>query len=198
MRFRHRYAIVGGRIFAVSAIAAAGIAAGCGSSGSSTASTAAEAQSAATGDIPDNQTFLTYKDPSAGYSIVYPEGWTRKGTGSDVTFQDKQNVIHVQVSTGSKPTTSSVQQDLAKLQGSDPTLKPGQPQQVTINSQPVIKVTYTKQGPPDPVTGKRLTIIVDRYVYYSNRKVAVLDLATPVGVDNVDAYKMISESFKWQ
>jgi hypothetical protein len=189
MRFRHRYAIVGGRIFAVSAIAAAGLTAGCGSS---------EAQSAATGDIPDNQTFLTYKDPSAAYSIVYPEGWTRKGSGSNVSFQDKQNVVHVQVAPGPKPTVSSVQQDLAKLQQSDPTLKPGQPQQVTINGQPVIKVTYTKQGPPDPVTGKKLTITVDRYVYYGNRKVAVLDLATPVGVDNVDAYRMISESFKWR
>ena len=47
------------------------------------------------------------------------------------------------------------------------------------------------------MTGKRLTITVDRYVYYANGKVATLDLATPVGVDNVDAYRMISESFKW-
>ena len=29
-------------------------------------------------------------------------------------------------------------------------------------------------------------------------KVAVLDLATPKGVDNVDAYRMISESFAWK
>jgi hypothetical protein len=153
----------------VSAIAAAGIAAGCGGSGSSTQSTApgaeAEAQSAATGDIPDNQTFLTYRDPSAGYSISYPEGWTRSGSGPDVTFSDKDNSIHVQVRSSTQPAAA-------------PT-------------------TFTKQGPKDPVTGKRLALTVDRYEYAKNGKVAVLDLATPVGVDNVDAYKMISESFNW-
>jgi hypothetical protein len=29
-------------------------------------------------------------------------------------------------------------------------------------------------------------------------KVATIDLATPVGVDNVDAYRLISQSFRWQ
>ena len=51
---------------------------------------------------------------------------------------------------------------------------------------------------PDPVTGKRLKIVVDRYEYAHGGKVAVLELATPDGVDNVDAYRMISESFKWR
>ena len=51
---------------------------------------------------------------------------------------------------------------------------------------------------PDPVTGKRLKLIIDRYEYGNKGKVAVLDLATPEGVDNVDAYRMISESFEWQ
>jgi hypothetical protein len=68
---------------------------------------------------------------------------------------------------------------------------------VAINGQPVIKVTYTRESAPDPVTGKRLPLTIDRYEYLSGGKVAVLDLATPVGVDNVDAYRMISESFKW-
>src|SRR4051794_2902083 len=50
-----------------------------------------EAESAATGDIPDNQVFLVFKNPSAGYSIRYPEGWARKGSGNDVTFREKAN-----------------------------------------------------------------------------------------------------------
>jgi hypothetical protein len=28
-------------------------------------------------------------------------------------------------------------------------------------------------------------------------KVATVDLATPAGVDNVDAYRMMIESFRW-
>ena len=85
-------------------VAAVGVAlAGCGSSGSTSSpssqansnSASAEAQSAATGDIPDNQTFLTYKNRRAGYSILYPEGWARKGSASTVSFSDKDNQVRV-------------------------------------------------------------------------------------------------------
>jgi hypothetical protein len=127
-----------------------------------------EAQAAATGDIPDNQVFLVYRDPTAGYSIRYPEGWARKGSGNDVSFQEKANVIHLTVHNGS------------------PKGKVGE------------KVTLRKQSAPDPVTGKSLPLTIDRYEYGKGGKVAVLELATPVGVDNVDAYRLISESFKWQ
>ena len=53
------------------------------------------------------------------------------------------------------------------------------------------------EGQKSPVTGQRPKITVDRYVYFKGGKVATVDLATPVGVDNVDAYRMISESFRW-
>ncbi len=127
-----------------------------------------EAQSAATGDIPDNQTFLLFRDPQAGYAIRYPEGWARKGSANDVTFQEKANVIHISVGKGA------------------PRNKPG------------VKSTYSGLAPPtrSPASACRSTI--DRYEYAHGGKVAVLDLATPVGVDNVDAYRMISESFRWQ
>jgi hypothetical protein len=135
-------------------------AAGCGGS----SSTQSEKQSAATGDIPDNQVFLTYKGP--GYSLKYPEGWTRSGSPADLTFRDKGNSIHLTLRSGA-----------GKAKG---------------------KTTYTKLGPPDPVTGKRPRLIVDRYVYSKGGKVATLDEATPKGVDNVDAYRLISKSFRWR
>ncbi len=127
-----------------------------------------EAESAATGDIPDNQTFLVYKDPSAGYSIRYPEGWARKGSGNDVTFKEKANVIHIAV-------------------------KPG-----AARNKPGVKTTVTRQSAPDPVTGKSLPLMVDVYEFERGGKVAVLELSTPEGVDNVDAYRLISESFAWR
>jgi hypothetical protein len=127
-----------------------------------------EAESAATGDIPDNQTFLVFRDAPAGYSIRYPEGWARKGSGNDVTFREKANVIHIAVHPGSAQ------------------VKPGE------------KVTVKKTSAADPVTGKRLPLTVDRYEFERGGKVAVLELSTPVGVDNVDAYRLISESFRWR
>jgi hypothetical protein len=172
--------------------------------GKQPASTAAEteapseAQSAATGDIPDNQVFLTFTDRPAGYSIRYPEGWARRGSASDVTFQEKGNVIHVVVVKGAPPTASSATAALERLKHNDPTIKIGKPERLTIAGAPAFKVTYTRLSPPDPVTGKRLPLMIDRYLYAHQGKLAVLDLGTPVGVDNVDAYRMISGSFRWR
>jgi hypothetical protein len=157
-----------------------------------------EAESAATGDIPDNQVFLTFENRPAGYSIKYPEGWARQGRGGDVTFKEKGNVIHIVVATGAAPTPASATAGLERLASSDPKVSPGSPEPMTIAGTPVVKVTYTRLSAPDPVTGKRLPLTIDRYLYAHGGKVATLDLGTPVGVDNVDAYRMISRSFRWR
>ena len=47
------------------------------------------------------------------------------------------------------------------------------------------------------MTGKRVKLVVDRYALSRGRGVAVVDLGTPTGVDNVDAYRMMIESFRW-
>jgi hypothetical protein len=47
------------------------------------------------------------------------------------------------------------------------------------------------------VTGKKPTLMVDRYVLANKGRVATVDESTPVGVDNVDAYRKIIESFRW-
>jgi hypothetical protein len=170
--------------------------AGCGSSTASAAG-ASEAASTATGDIPDNQNFLTFKNPSGGYSISYPEGWARSGNGAKTTFQDKGNTVTIKVAPGRQLTPASVAAELKQEAKTDPCLSAGQPQTTTVGPNQVVKVTYATQGAKSPVTGQRPKITVDRYVYFKGGKVATVDLATPVGVDNVDAYRMISESFRW-
>jgi hypothetical protein len=168
----------------------------CGSSSAASAG-ASEAASTAQGDIPDNQQFLTFKNPSGGYSISYPEGWARSGNGSNVTFQNQGNTITIKVAPGQRPTPASVTAELKTEAASDPCLSPGTPQVVTVGPNQAVKVTYSTQGQKSPVTGQRPKISVDRYVYSKGGKIATVDLATPVGVDNVDAYRMISESFRW-
>ena len=178
---------------------------GCGSSKKSSSaaaggaeSPAAEAQAAATGDIPDNQVFLKFRNPASGYSIVYPEGWAKTGSGDKVTFQDKNNVIYIAVQRGSKPTVSNVEAGVAKLKSSTPSVKVNSAQTLTVGGEPVVKVTYSSESKPNPVTGKRVRLVVDRYAYYKAGRLALVDLGTAAGVDNVDAYRMISRSFKWQ
>jgi hypothetical protein len=187
-------------------VAAVGLAlAGCGSSGSSSSPasqansnvSSAEAQSAAQGDIPDNQTFLRYKNPRAGYSIKYPEGWAQKGSGNLVTFSDKGNSVQIAVTQGAAPTVASVAAELRKEAGKDPTLKAGTPQQVKVGPNQAIHAVDHVQGPADPVTGKKPTLMVDRYVLENKGHIATVDQSSPVGVDNVDAYRLIIESFQW-
>jgi hypothetical protein len=158
----------------------------------------AETRSAATGDIPDNQVFLRFTNPVGGYSMSYPEGWTRKGDGRNVTFVDKNNIVHVVVANGPAPTPQSVQSQLAALQQKNPTLRFTPPHAVTLKSGAAIKATYTTRSAADPVTGKSVLLIVDRYELASAGKHATVDLGTPKGVDNIDAYRMMSNSFRWK
>ena len=124
----------------------------------------AEAQSAATGDIPDNQVFLTFTDPVARYSMSYPEGWTRNGDGRNVTFSDKNNIVHIVVAKAPTPTVAGVQSELAALQRKNSTLKFTPPRAATLKSGSAIKATYTTESAPNAVTGKRVRLMVDRYV----------------------------------
>src|SRR4051794_1031613 len=41
------------------------------------------------GDIPDNQAYVPYSPPRAGYSVKVPEGWSRSSASGATTFTDK-------------------------------------------------------------------------------------------------------------
>jgi hypothetical protein len=152
----------------------------------------AEAASAATGDIPDNQVYLAHR--SSTWSIKYPEGWAQSGGPNATVFRDKNNIVRIVIHPGAVPTAAQVR--------SDPSLRQAQissaPKTMSIKASPAIKVVYTTRSAPNPVTGKRVTLTVDRYYLSRSGKVATIDLGTPVGVDNVDAYRLMIESFRWR
>jgi len=162
--------------------------------GTSPGALQADATSAATGDIPDNQVFLAFHDPAAGYSLKYPEGWAQSGGGNVVTFRDKNNIIRVSLRSGPAPTAASVAHDLGALPH---VVRVQSPVTLTLAGGAAFKATYETRSAPNAVTGKRVTLTVDRYVIAHRGKVAVIDLATPIGVDNVDAYRLIAHSFTW-
>lgn len=158
----------------------------------------AEATSAATGDIPDTQVFLVFSSRSAGFSIKYPEGWTQKASAGTVTFSDKNNVVRVVIGHGAAPTAAAVAAQLEALRAAQPSLTFTAPKPITLPAGTALKATYTTESQPNPVTGKRVTLVVDRYVLSDGSRVATVDLGTPVGVDNVDAYRMMIQSFRWR
>jgi hypothetical protein len=189
------------------AATAAALLAGCGggstkSGGGGAASNpgalSAEAQSAATGDIPDNQVFLVFRDRAAAYSVKYPEGWTQRGRAGDVTFQDKNNLVHIVAGSGGGITPSQAESALRRERARIPSLRSGPARAVAVPGVgPAIKLTYTTLSPANPVTGKRVELVVDRYVLARAGHRAIVDLGTPRGVDNVDAYRLIIGSFRW-
>ena len=153
----------------------------------------AEAASVATGDIPDNQVYLLYRS-SAGWSMKYPEGWAQSSSPGATVFQDKNNIVRVVVRRGSLPTLARVRRD-ASLRVARITSAPATVAAGTVHA---VKVVYTTQSAPNAVTGKRVTLTVDRYYVARAGRVATIDLGTPVGVDNVDAYRLMIESFRWR
>jgi hypothetical protein len=142
--------------------------------------------------------FLVFHDPAAGWSMKYPEGWTQSGGRGNVTFRDKNNLVRVDITRTAAPSTASVSAQLQALKGSNPSLSFRPPQMVSINGSNAIKVVYNTQSTPNAVTGKRVLLIVDRYELAHGGKVAIVDLGTPKGVDNVDAYRMMINSFRWR
>jgi hypothetical protein len=91
-----------------------------------------------------------------------------------------------------------VQAELAGLKRSTPTLTLGSTRTISLKSGPAVKTTYTTQSAPNPVTGKQVTLKVDRYELAHGGRVAVVELGSPAGVDNVDAYRRMIESFRWR
>ena len=133
--------------------------------------------------------------------MKYPEGWTIQGAGSDaLTISDKNNLVRVVIARGPAPSTASVAAALRALKKSSPSLTFSAPKASPLTaSGHAVKAVYTTQSAANPVTGKRVVLIVDRYVLSGpGGRVATIDLGTPRGVDNVDAYRMMIHSFTWR
>jgi hypothetical protein len=154
-----------------------------------------EANAAAAGDIPDNQVFLVFHNGRAAYSMKYPEGWAQQGAGGTVVFRDKNNIVRIVVGAGRPPAKAAVQSELRRLQGAR-VQQP--PHAVSLAGAPAFKVVYSTKSAPSAVTGKRVELVVDRYYLWHAGRRAVVDLGTPRGVDNVDAYRLMIESFRWR
>jgi hypothetical protein len=155
----------------------------------------AEANAAAAGDIPDNQVFLLFRNGRVGYSMKYPEGWAQQSAGTTVVFRDKNNIVRVDVASGGVPTAAAIGKELAGLKGARVV---SSPQPIQLIGGRGYKVVYSTESAPNAVTGKRVTLVVDRYYLARGSRRAVIDLGTPKGVDNVDAYRLMIESFRWR
>ncbi|WP_424533266.1 hypothetical protein ACOZ38_23150 [Sphaerisporangium viridialbum] len=181
----------------VLAIAVAGVLGGCGggtpaaapssppapSPPASAAPTSHPTESSPPGDIPDDTVFLAYRPPDGSYEVKVPEGWARMDLATGASFTDKLNSVRVEFLKASPSPIASA--DIRKTE------------QVTRKGGTATRIVYRADSAPDPVTGKVVRDEVERYEFSRNGGVAVLTLSGPVGADNVDPWRTISDSFRW-
>lgn len=172
-----------------------------GGAGGSTASSApARAPEVnAAGDIPDTQAFVAYTPAAGGFSVKVPEGWARTDDAGGATFTDKFNSVRVtSVETPSAPTVTSAQAELAAIRAASVNYEAGKVSPVTRSAGAGVLITYRADSAPNPVTGKVIRLDVERYEFWRAGKQVVLTLSSPTGADNVDPWKTVTDSLRWQ
>lgn len=151
------------------------------------------------GDIPDNQAFVAYSPAGGGFTVKVPEGWARTATASGVTFTDKLNAVTVNKPVaGAAPSTArATSTDIPRLAKTVKGFAAPHASIVTRTAGPVLRITYLADSAADPVTGRTHRNAVERFVFYRSGRRAVLTLGGPTGADNVDPWKIVSDSFRW-
>jgi hypothetical protein len=206
---------------AVAAALLAAVLAGCGGSGSpsagggggrTTAPTPAggTGQSAAAqspvpaennppGDIPDTTVYVTYQSPAGHLALKVPEGWSRKSTPTSSTFTSNLNSISVawMPMTGA-PTAGSLRATTVRaLHAAALAFRLQAVRTVTLAGGPAVEIVYQVNSAPNPVTGRQYRLVIERFEFYHKGRGAVLSLSSAVGSDNVDPWRIVSESFRW-
>ena len=199
-------------------LGAAGVIAGCAgtasspppSLGSSSAATGALSSGAASsaaglsetnpaGDIPDNQAFVDFSPLDGGYAVKIPEGWARTDSAAGTVFTDKFNTITVHAApAASAATVASAQAvEVPQIQATVQGFQPGSVTTTHRAAGTAVLISYQADSPPSPVTGKVAALAVERYEFWKSGTGVTLTLSAPVGSDNVDPWRTVTDSFRW-
>jgi hypothetical protein len=98
----------------------------------------------------------------------------------------------------SAPTVASVRADeLPTIAQNAQGYAPGDVTEVTRTAGPTVLATYRADSAPSPVTSKAIKTDVERYEFWRDGTAVVLTLSGPVGADNVDPWRIVTDSFAW-
>ncbi|MFF7981195.1 hypothetical protein ACFZDK_19020 [Streptomyces sp. NPDC007901] len=204
------YAVVGLTLAAAvtAGCSGSGSGAGSGSPASGATTVSGQKQPAPTesnppGDIPDNQVYVSYRPTGAtftGFTVKVPEGWARTSQGSTTAFTDKLNTVKITaVSASGAPTVGSVSNTVVpQLRSQVPKFSSPKVGEVTRHAGRVVLLTYQGDSAKDPVTGKVVRDAFERYAFHRAGHEVDLTLSGPVKADNVDPWRIVSDSFTWR
>ncbi|MFI6685922.1 hypothetical protein [Streptomyces sp. NPDC050485] len=154
------------------------------------------------GDIPDNQAYVAYQPTGGftGFTVKVPEGWARTANGTTTAFADKLNRVQIStVSAPAEPTVGSVTNTaVPQLRTQVPQFANPKVTTVQRKAGSTVLLTYQGDSAPDPVTGKVVRDAFERYAFYQQGHEVDLTLSGPVNADNVDPWRIVSDSFAWR
>jgi hypothetical protein len=132
--------------------------------------------------------------------IKVPEGWARSVSGGVTTFTDKYNSIALATATmPTAPTVTSARRgDVPVLRRTVPNFAPKAVTRVRRRHGAAVLITYLLDSAPNNVTGKVVRDAAERYEFWHRGQEAVLTLTGPVGADNVDPWRLVSDSLAWR
>jgi hypothetical protein len=149
------------------------------------------------GDIPDTQVFVEYRSP-LGFKMKVPEGWARADRSDGARFTDKYNTIDISVGEiAGAPKAAMSDPQVADLTASSRSVKVSAVKSVKAGGQQAVLIIYSAQSEPNAVTSKSIRLEANRYLFWKAGRLATLDLLAPAGADNVDDWKMMAQSFRW-
>lgn len=150
------------------------------------------------GDIPDNLAFVKYTNKPGGYAFTHPEGWAQTGSGSRVRFTDKLNGVTVDslLATQAPTVASARSTEVSRLQSTVPAFQLRDLSAITLPSGSGLHIVFRRNSDPNTVTGKVYRDEVEEFLIFSSHRLVRMDLYGPVGADNVDAYRTMSQSLR--
>ena len=166
-------------------------------SGSSSVS-AVPAETAPPGDIPDNLAFVRYGNQKGHYSFTHPEGWAENQKGTRVQFTDKLNGVIVDTLAANQAQTVATARstEVPRLKAATPAFELRDVSPITVPAGTAVRIVYRRNSDPDAVTGKVYRDEVEEYLVFSGGRLVRMELFGPVGADNVDAYRTMSQSLR--
>lgn len=161
--------------------------------------TAAAPEKNPPGDIPDSQVFVEYKSPS-GFAMKVPEGWARVDRTDGARFTDKYNAVDLAVSRADQAPNAAVAKtrEAGELEKDGHAVKITAVKDVQLKSGPAVLISYASNSEPNAVTNKPVRLEHDRILMFKNGTLVTLDLSAPLGADNADQWRLMSNSFQWQ
>ena len=151
------------------------------------------------GDIPDNQSFVTFTSP-IGYSIKVPEGWARKDDGTKTTFSDKYNHVLLQLGEAAQPIDEAYAKStlIPDLQKNGRAVDKVAIKTLTLKAGAAIALDYDSNSEPNAVTNKQVREENESLYFFKDKKLVTLTLSAPKGADNVDQWQFMANSFRWK